>query len=908
MPSVKRVAARVCSHFSPSQASLKAALEAARAGLWEWDLITDENRWSDDVWVLYGLDKKMHPPSYDSWLHSIHPDDRERAQRIVQGASFSRQSMELEWRTNPELGPVRWVLSRGQPLAQGQGEATNYTGIVMDITARKEAERALQQLNLHLEERVKQRTHALQEHERLLQHMLDGVPGLVGYWSEDLTNRFANRAYGEWFGMSSAELRGKHIRELLGAEIYRKNLPFIEGALRGEKQCFERELPMPSAPGEFRVTEAHYLPDLVDGHVCGFFVMVFDITAIKRSERQAEAASQAKSDFLANISHELRTPLNAIFGLAQLGVRDGSHAPPQHVFQQILESGQHLLGLVNDVLDFSKIEAGKLQLTQEDMDLGQLIEHLVAMTHLRAQAKGLAWVIHESPRVPRRIWADGTRIAQIMLNLVTNAIKFTDVGSVTVSMDMQGDVLTLDVTDTGIGIAPHDLQRLFKPFEQVHKAQIKHPGGTGLGLAISQRLAKLMHGDITVSSVPGVGTRFTLRMPVGRASPADTSSLSPMVTLGISSAALAPLAAALEARHGHILSAEQALQPGCHPRLVLIHESEPEALNRQPVRHWLAQGAQLVVWTQEQQWPSSAVAWPRQACMISGPLSPLRLLHALDQHAPASSGEKAAAHLRGLRVLAAEDNPINRLVLEQMLHQEGAIVSFAADGEQALELVRQRGPGHFDVVLCDIQMPVMDGYQTTQALQHLAPGLPVIGLTAHAFANARAQARESGMVDFVTKPYMLETLVSTVLRHARHPELTPDEAHHHNVDHDPMLNDWQAMLQQFGTKPELLERLVAQLRQTLPANITQLDQACEAADMLAIAHQAHEIKGLALNLRAAVLASLAIQAQDQARQRHPESVPSGRQLALGLRQFLAHVKQGQGMPAKPCLSTPGGLA
>jgi PAS domain S-box-containing protein len=901
MPSVQRVATQLCSSFAPSEASLRLALEAARAGLWEWDLLTNENRWSDDVWVLYGLDKNMHPPSYDSWLHSIHPQDRDRAQHTVQGASFSRQGMELEWRTNPALGPVRWVMSRGQPLEGAPGKATRYTGIVMDITARKEAEAALLELNLHLEERVRQRTQALQEHERLLQHMLDGVPGLVGYWTRELSNRFANRAYGEWFGMSSAELRGKHIRELLGPEIYNKNLPHIEGALRGEPQCFERELPIPDSPGEYRVTEAHYVPDVVDGHVCGFFVMVFDISAIKRSERQAEAASQAKSDFLASISHELRTPLNAIFGLAQLGVREGGHAPPQHVFQQILESGQHLLSLVNDVLDFSKIEAGKLQLTLEDMDLGQLLEHLVAMTHLRAQAKGLAWVIRESPRVPQRVWADGTRISQIMLNLVTNAIKFTEAGSVTVSMDLQDDVLTLEVADTGIGIAPHEIQRLFKPFEQVHQAQVKNPGGTGLGLAISQRLAQLMQGEITVRSEPGVGSCFTLRVPVGPAIPADTSPLTPLVALGIPSSVLRPLAEAMQARHREALTLEQAIHTPGTPRILLIHESEPEALNSPPVSQWLARGAQVVVWTREQQWPANPATWPRHACMISGPLSPLRLLHALEQQVPAGTQERASAHLTDLRVLAAEDNPINRLVLDQMLRQEGAIVSFAADGEQALELVRQRGPGHFDIVLCDIQMPVMDGYQTAQALQHLAPGLPVIGLTAHAFETARTQALDSGMVDFVTKPYMLETLVNAVLRHARHArhgEPAPNHTQPHSLAQAPMLGDWQAMLAQFGSKTVLLERLVIQLQQTLPTNISQLDRACNAGDMREIARLAHEVKGLALNLGASELAALATLAQDQARQQHAESVASGRQLAMGLRQFLAHVQQAEGVPVR----------
>jgi PAS domain S-box-containing protein len=889
--------------YCPSQANLEIALRAAKAGMWEWNLSTNENLWSEEVWHLYGLEQHAHPPCYASWLHSVHPDDRLAAQATIEKATLTREPIELEWRTNPQLGPVRWLMSRGQPTGDGQNNASSYIGIVMDITARKEAEAVVQGLNMNLEERVQQRNQALIEHERLLQNLLDGVPGLVGYWTSDRINLFANRAYGEWFGTHGRQITGMHLRDLLGPELYRKNLPHIEGALRGERQRFERDFPIPGDPGKYRAVETHYIPDVVDGMVRGFLVMVFDISAIKQSEQQAEAASQAKSDFLASISHELRTPLNAIFGLAQLGAREAATMPAPQLFQQILESGQHLLSLVNDVLDLSKIEAGKLQLDPTDVDLGQLIEHLVVMTHWRAQAKGLNFVIDELPGLPRHILADATRLSQILLNLVTNAIKFTDTGSVSVKLGMQDRCLCVEVNDTGVGIDAPDMVRLFKPFEQVTCAQLRNAGGTGLGLAISQRLAALMGGAIDVESQPGAGSTFTLRVPVDGTRPTLGSSLTPLVLSPLVAArASSSLRAGLTALQVQVIRLDQADPELPPPRAILLAEHEHALVKHASIQHWLQQGARLLVWTQlltpvddptQQQGPS-ALAWPPHSAFIRGPMSPLRLLHALERQAGTSTRDVTRKRLQGLCVLAAEDNPINRLVLEQMLVQEGAAVSFAENGEQALELIRQQGARRFDAVLCDIQMPVMDGYETAEALHRLAPSLPVIGLTAHAFASARRKARSAGMVDFITKPYMLDTLVDVMLSHTRPHDTpaAPTSMAEHIETQAPMSSDWQSMLEEFAKRPGLLDKLLAQMRQTLPESIAQIEHACRARDIAELARLAHDIKGLALNLRAGELSALAICAQDSARQDQADAIDNGRMLALGLRQFLAHAGPG----------------
>ena len=451
---------------SPTGASLELALHAAQAGVWEWNVRTDENRWTDEVWHLYGLSPGAQAPSFSTWLSSIHPDDRDNAVRAISEARRSGVPFETSWRTNPERGPVRWILSRGQPGLLTRDGPTHYVGIVMDITSQKQAEAEIQQLNAQLTQRVADRTAALNEHQRLLQTILDGVPGLIAYWDTDLRNQFANQAYGEWFGAAPQDIHGRHIRDVLGTELYELNKENIEAALQGKRQCFLRDLPVPGQPGLHRVSEAHYLPDFDGDEVKGFLVLVLDVTNVKRAEQTARAASQAKSDFLSNISHELRTPLNTMFGLAQIGLKESASSSSAGTFRQILESGQHLLSLIDEVLDFSKIEAGKMHLHLGVVDIGRLIEQVLGVTALRACSKGIRLVIDESVAVPAQTLGDAKRLTQILVNLLANAIKFTDHGEVRLSLSRRGGLLHITVSDTGMGIPPERLPEARRLLQQ----------------------------------------------------------------------------------------------------------------------------------------------------------------------------------------------------------------------------------------------------------------------------------------------------------------------------------------------------------------------------------------------------------------------------------------------------------
>jgi PAS domain S-box-containing protein len=497
-----------------------------------------------------------------------------------------------------------------------------------------------------------QRAHATA---RRLERVLDSMPGAVAYWDTDLILRYANRRLQEHWAHKGEALVGRHMSELLSPEGLARTRPFAAAALAGREVATEHH------ERQGLIAHATFTPDIQDGVVQGFVVLAHDITELKAAKAAAEQASRAKSEFLASMSHEIRTPLNAVLGFAQIGALRFEGQPPAEPFGHILKAGRHLLGLINDILDFSKIEAGKLELQIGEMRLGERLEQALDMVADQARTKGLKLTLTRPTDVPDRWQADGLRVEQILINLLTNAVKFTERGEVGLHVRAERAGLSLVVQDTGPGMHPELLARLFDPFVQGDGSSTRRAGGTGLGLSICKRLVGLMGGTIGVHSAPGQGARFEVWLP---------------------------------------------LQPLSHARGGIDAED---------------------------------------GLLVDG----------------------SVAALAGLRVLVAEDHHVNQLLLEQLLRNVGAQVTIVDNGQEAVNTVSERGCGAFDVLLCDIEMPMMDGYEATARIKQLDPALPVLGLTAHAFDDARARGLAVGMADYVVKPYVYEDLVRLVARHAR---------------------------------------------------------------------------------------------------------------------------------------------
>lgn len=420
------------------------------------------------------------------------------------------------------------------------GGLSNVVASVNDITERKQAELELARHRANLERLVVERTreiedvnHALVAKEKFIRTVTDAMPSMIGYWDADKRCRFANATYREWFGRSPEEMLGMRIEDLLGPAVYAKNEPYISGVLGGEAQHFERTLV--KVDGSTGYVLASYIPDFKDGQVCGFFVMVNDVTQLKLAElqldalneeldrraRQAESAAKLKSAFLANMSHEIRTPMNAIVGMAQLMRHAG--LPPEQAERlfKLEAAGEHLLGIINAILELSKIEAGKFELLEADVDVGNLVGNVVALLSDAAAAKGIA-LRSEIGALPPHLKGDQTRLQEALLNYASNAVKFTDSGSVVFRCRLLGETnsqvtIRFEVEDTGIGIDPEVLSRLFSAFEQADNSTTRKYGGTGLGLAITKKIAELMDGEVGAHSIPGQGSTFwfTARLKKG---------------------------------------------------------------------------------------------------------------------------------------------------------------------------------------------------------------------------------------------------------------------------------------------------------------------------------------------------------------------------------------------------------
>ncbi len=688
-------------HQQQTEQRWKLALDGASHGVWDWNLVTNTVDFSPGWMTMLGYTDDEIGNGLDEWSSRVHPDDRPRALAAVQahldGATTDYESVH---RMRRKDGRWLWILDRGRILERdAEGQPMRMVGTLTDFSAERE-----------LEERLLRS----EEHLRLA---TDGAELGVWYW--EMATQTLN-----W-----SERCKVHLGLPPGAEpnfdnFYRAMHP--EDRPRIEALIDQAVAARSEYAAEYRVRwtdgSEHWIsaPGRVythpGGSLRGMGGITQDITARKLAEEEvralnaslerkvaertaeANAANQAKSEFLAHMSHEIRTPMNAVLGLAQLLGRERLSDNQAAMVERIQTAGQSLLGIINDILDFSKIEAGQLRLEARPFDLGTLTLKLAGLLGPAAQAKGLVLRIGPPPAALGPLLGDALRLEQVLINLLGNAIKFTANGEVSLTITAldstlaaapaatehatapphdaspnapspaaaapPGQRLRFAVRDTGIGMSPAALASLFQPFTQADAGITRRFGGTGLGLSISQRLVEMMGGRIQVTSAEGQGSTFAFELT------------------------FAP-AAALEA---------------------------------------------------------------------ATPNAPAR------QAAPASE-PAAGPRLSGLQILAVDDSAMNRDLVERLLTLEGAQVTQAADGQQALQRL-QTQPQAFAAVLMDVQMPVLDGRTATRLIRTDLglKDLPVIALTAGVLAEEQRAIRDAGANAVLAKPLDLEQLVATLQR------------------------------------------------------------------------------------------------------------------------------------------------
>ncbi|MFH1033280.1 MAG: MASE3 domain-containing protein [Pseudomonadota bacterium] len=727
----------------------------------------------------------------------------------------------------------------------------------------------------------------------LLSSTAEGIYGL------DLEGHctFCNPAALRMLGYESeADLLGKNMHEFIhykrpdGSPYPDEECPIFQAFREGRGTHVDYEVLWRKDGGNFQAEYWSY-PLRPDQKVVGAVVTFLDITERKlgmaqlsQAKERAEAASQAKSIFLASMSHEIRTPLNGVIGMTGL-LLDGELTAQQRRFAETARaSGEALLAIINDILDFSKIEAGRLELERIAFNPRALVEDSLDIVAGKAADKHLELTSIVAPDLPCWLWGDPTRVLQVLVNLLSNALKFTERGEVLVRASLEAPPagpprLLVRVVDSGVGVSPENQGKLFQTFSQADSSTTRQYGGTGLGLAICKRLVEMMGGSLGVESAQGQGSTFWFSLPLLEApAPAEALPEPALPDLEGSRVLLATAHAGLRAsltsmmgpwgvRLSHAADAAQAAEAlgragsqGGPVALALVDEDLPGLEAARLARAAVAEGAGA---------PCRLVLMHRLGKVISGqtllrdgyaaalskPVRQSRLLEVVTSppSAPLSLPEGSSpseATTNTHRLLLAEDNPVNQQVALHLLCRQGYRVDVVANGLEAVEAVGNRP---YDLVLMDCQMPEMDGYEATMTIRRLegpAKHIPIVAMTANALAGDREKCLAAGMNDYVSKPVRASELAAALARQLAPVRPLAESPAASGADAAWPVFDKADLLARVEGDQDILAAVVGVFREGISGRLARLRQALQEGDAALLGQHAHGFKGEFANLSA----------------------------------------------------------
>ena len=804
-----------------------------------------------------------------------------------------RPIVEKEERETWASGHTTWATTTKMPLYDDQGQIVGTFGISRDITEQKRAEEALRNSEMKFRTLFDSSRDAIM----LLapqEKFLSGNPAAIELFACENQQQFTS--------CTPADLSPE--RQPDGTSSSEKAARIMAIAMEAGSHFFEWKHKRIDGT-EFLATVLLTRMELEGEKLLQ--ATVRDVTkekraaeALRAAKEAAEAASRAKSDFLAHMSHEIRTPMNAIIGVTELVLDTELTQSQRNYLRMVEESADSLLSVINDILDFSKIEAGKLELQRSEFDLRESLGDTLRSLAFRAHGRGLELASHVHADVPQCLIGDAGRLRQVVVNLVGNAIRFTEAGEVVVEVRCESEsddrvILQFAVTDTGIGIPEEKRGTIFDAFEQADSSPTRQYGGTGLGLAISSRLIKRMDGRIWVESELGRGStfRFTARFEPARGEAAAKAGL-PVFrdtrVLAVDDNAtnrliLEEMLANWGMRPTAVAGARDALrllrqahEAGDAFRLVVTDANMPELdgfyLAEQIRQEGLFGNTVIMMLTSGNQ--SGDVSRCEQLGVTAYLLKPIKQSELFDAIAMAlgvtvpqdedlaTPGLQRTLPPRPLRILLAEDSLVNQKLAAGLLEKHGHTVVVAGDGKQAVTMCHSQD---FDLVLMDVQMPEMDGLEATAAIRtrerQTGAHIPIIAMTAHAMKGDRERCLESGMDDYVAKPIRAQQLfeaIQTVLGASAEARPRPE-----GETHEVEIVDWSEALKSVKGDRALLKEIVEAFLQEVPRLMETIRQAIADADSAALQIAAHTLKGPAGYLGAAQAFEQAWQLEQMAR-------------------------------------------
>ena len=793
-----------------------------------------------------------------------------------------------------EDGSVTWVSTNKLPLRDAEGHVVGTFGISRDITAAKRIEEALRL------------------GEQRFRSLVEATAAIV--WNTPASGEFETEQAGwsAFTGQTFEQLKGWGWLDAVHPDDRDKTARVWSAAV-ASRSLYQVEHRLRRHDGQYVHMLVRAVPILTEGGAIREWVGVHtDVDAEKRAEaatleakEAAEAAARAKSEFLANMSHEIRTPLNGIVGMTDLTL-DTELTPEQREYLGLVKtSADHLLTVINDILDFSKIEAGRIDVERIEFNLRDTLDDTVATLATRAHKKGLELADHVAADVPDGLVGDPHRVRQVVVNLIGNAIKFTERGEVVLRVEKLSEKLSerlsesgdevwlhFSVSDTGIGIAPEQQTKLFKAFSQADTSTTRKYGGTGLGLAISARLVQVMGGEVWLESEVGRGSTFHFKVPFGvargpvaGAPPAveptyvrglpvlvvdDNATNRLILREMLTNWGMRP--AVVEGGAEALAALERARDAGEPFAMVLLDAMMPEmdgfSLAARIREAPELTGATLMMLSSADRREDAARCRDLGvAAYLTKPIRQSTLLDTImtalgprasveDRAAPGAPTTAAGADRprRSLRLLLAEDNAVNQRLAVSLLEKRGHRVTVAGNGREAVEAVESAGPQQFDAVLMDVQMPEMDGFEATAALRARedagADHVPIIAMTAHAMKGDKERCLSAGMDGYLTKPLRPQELFEVVerLAAAMGQAAAGGDGESGATCAAPIASntpafDKAAALERVSGDTELLNELAGLFLDECPKHLGEIRQAIDQRDGARVARAAHTLKG-----------------------------------------------------------------